>query len=80
VDCVVAYRPYWGKTMHDGVKSEMDQADNSMIETVMYFPKDDGAIDASPFATSPAGHGVTEEEVMADLTKRKPRKKRTWAM
>jgi adenylate kinase len=80
VDCVVAYRPYWDKEMHEGVKSEIDQADNLMIETVLYFPEEDGKVDASPFAGRASGYGRTEEEVLADLEKRKPRKKRIWAI
>jgi len=80
VDCVVAYRPYWDKEMHEGVKSELDQADNLMIETVLFFPEEDGDVDESPFAGRASGYGKEEKDVLDDLEKRKPRKKRSWAM
>jgi hypothetical protein len=48
-DALVAYRPYYGKRMHEGVKSEIDFATDLMKERYFYFPKEDGEKNTSPF-------------------------------
>lgn len=80
VDCVVAYRPYWGRSVHEGVKAEIDQAQNLMIDAVQYFPSEDRAIDSSPFEGQGAGIYENEGEVMSDLEKRGPRYERVWGI
>ena len=49
-NCLVVYRPYWGKSPHTGVKSEMDHARHLRKRIFLYFPPEDGSIDDSPFS------------------------------
>jgi hypothetical protein len=80
VDCAVFYRPYWDKKVHGGVKSEIDQTENTMIDSVFYFPKEDGALNESPFAGVPSASYGNVDETLSDLEKRKPRYKRPWGI
>ncbi len=80
VDCVVAYRPYWDGKVHEGVKSEIDQAQNLIIDSVFYFPGEDGKVDDSPFAGQASAYYRDEAEVIADLEKRVPRNQRQWGI
>jgi len=80
VDCLVAYRPYWDKGVHEGIKAEIDQAQNLMIDAVHHFPPEDGGIESSPFEGQSSGIYGSEEDVIEDLEKRGPRYERPWGL
>jgi hypothetical protein len=77
VDALVAYRPYWGKVVHEGVKSEIDFATTTMKPSHLYFPKEDGETDKSPFKAGGVPYGQLEELYSA-LEKQTPSENRRW--
>lgn len=48
-DVLVGYRPYFGKIVHEGIKSEIDFANATSKPCYLYFPTDDQEDDPSPF-------------------------------
>ena len=54
-NCVAVYRPYYGKSLHEGVSAEIKYATHTFpIPRFMVFPNRDGDPQRSPFH----GHGV----------------------
>ena len=76
-DSLVAYRPYYGKQVHEGVKSEIDFAVNLMKERYFYFPSTDGEKNASPFKAGGMPYR-SKEGLFSSLQKLSPKGERTW--
>lgn len=76
-DVLVSYRPYYKQKIHEGVKSEIDFATNLMKERYLFFPKEDGEKNASPFKAGGIPYRSLEE-LYASLQKLQPQSVRKW--
>jgi adenylate kinase len=77
VDALVGYRPYFGKHVHEGIKTEIDFATLISKPRFLYFPEDDVEEDPSAFKAKGVEYRKLDDLYSA-LAKFRPKEIRSW--
>ena len=77
-DALIAYRPWLGKSVHEGVRSELQFADAISKPSLMYFPQEDKEEERSAFGTNAIPYEHLDEFYVAIANFKPPEGVRNW--